>query len=173
MNLIQAYRTPENITIKESDSTLLSSAIASLPLPPPPPNPWIPAMKCLLQLRLTDTFPDWTLWIPGAVSDKFIPSLPMCSSCLVLDIYLKSCCKLFAKVFQLFRFCFEKYLIYITYFLAALLWPSSTLLLLIIHNLENAISTGSHQTAISNVLPHVFYFLQFIRKPLKSRIVHL
>jgi len=31
MNLIQAYRTPENITIKEYDSTLLSSAaMASL-----------------------------------------------------------------------------------------------------------------------------------------------
>jgi len=125
-------------------------------------------MKCLLQLRLTDTFPDWTVWIPDTVSDQFIPSLPMCSSCLVLDIYLKFCCKLFAKVFQSLRFCYEKYLICITYFLAALILPSSMLLSLIIKILENDISTGSHQTATSNVLPHVFYFLQFIRKPLKS-----
>ena len=124
MNLIQAYRTPENITVKQSDSTLLSfSATASLPAPFPTPQ----SMKCLLQLRLTDTFPDWTVWIPGTVSDQFIPSLPVCSFCLVLDIYLKSCCKL-SKVFQSFRFCFEKCLICITYFLAALLWPSSTLL---------------------------------------------
>jgi hypothetical protein len=45
MTLIQARRTPENITIKEFDSTLLSSATASLPplLPPTTtPNPWIP-----------------------------------------------------------------------------------------------------------------------------------
>jgi len=152
--------------VRLNNAVLLSHSF-SASTPPHTPNLRIPAMKCLLQLRLTDTFPDWTVWIPDAVSDQFIPSMPMCSSCLVPDIYLKFCCKLFAKVFQSFRFCFEKYLICITYFLAALLWPSTTLLSLTIHNLENIIK-GSHQTAISNVLPHVFYFLQFIRNPLKS-----